>query len=70
MRKYGSMLVHKTTTSSRDWVCAKCKRTIPAGEEHVREALTDKRINFIGKRFHKNCERAITRRSKRLEDFE
>jgi len=69
MGKYDSMMALKSTTSRKDQRCAVCKNVIPSGESHYQERLTDKRIKFIGKRYHSACKDKSPLKGKRIEDL-
>ncbi len=55
MSKYDSMKIWKRSTAKTAKICQICKIMINAGENYYRGALTDPKINFIGKKICVNC---------------
>lgn len=55
MSKYDSMKIWKRSTAKTVKICQICKLIINAGDIYHREALTDLKINFIGKKICVDC---------------
>ena len=53
--KYDGMKRLSLTHGRRDYICDYCGEIISAGQAHMRERLTDPKINFIGKRYCMGC---------------
>ena len=56
MGKYDELIIMKRVTPKRSQTCSKCKKGINVGEICFCEFLRDKRINFMGKYYHLECQ--------------